>query len=122
MVKKSKKKKSQDLGTFGSWAFILGILIAIIAGFFPLGVTVTSILIILGLIVGFLNITAKQSKDFLLTIVGLVILLQFGGFVLGGVAVIGLTMQNMLNAVIIFTVPAAVVVALKLIFGLASER
>ena len=62
--------------TIGSWAFILGVLIAIIAGLAAAMVVeyaamITLVLIILGLIVGFLNINDKETQPFLVATIAL---------------------------------------------------
>lgn len=106
----------------GSWAFIIGIIIAIIAGFFDLGTIVVSILILLGLIVGFLNITGKETTAFLISTIALVIVTSFGGAVLGQIDTIGGYLQRILNAIMIFVIPATIVVALKAIFALAHDE
>ena len=105
----------------GGWAFLIGLIIAIAAGFLQLSPGITSVLIILGLIVGILNITAKETLPFLLTTVSLVIVSAFGGNVLGNIAVIGQVLQNILNAIIIFVIPATLIVAIKAVYGLARD-
>ena len=48
----------------GGWAFLIGIIIAIIAGIIgPIDKTVTIVLVVLGLIVGLLNITEKEVQS-----------------------------------------------------------
>lgn len=109
-------------GRVGTWAFILGTLIAVVAGFFTLGPGTVSLLIVLGLVVGFLNITATETSAFLLSTVALVIVAGFGGSVLGDVAFVGLYLERILNAIVVFVTPAAIMVALRSIYVLASER
>ncbi len=48
-------------GKIGHWSFLIGIVLAIIAGFVPQlqTPTITWVLVLLGIIVGFLIITAK---------------------------------------------------------------
>jgi len=115
-------KKVSVVQKIGSWAFILGIVIALIAGFWQLNVVVTSVLIVLGLIVGFLNVTGHETTHFLLATVALVIVSTFGGDVLASVAVIGKTMQQTLHAIIVFVIPATIVVAIKAVYELASSQ
>ncbi|MFH1174665.1 MAG: hypothetical protein V1725_06020 [archaeon] len=112
------KGKSSIMQKIGSWAFIIGVIIAIIAGFWPLSQVVTAILVVLGLFVGFLNVTGKESNNFLMAAAVLVIVATFGGSVLGSVTDV---LQQMLNAIIVFVVPAAIVVSLKAIYSLASD-
>lgn len=106
----------------GTWAFILGTLIAVVAGFFTLGPGTVSLLILLGLVVGILNITSAETSSFLLATVALVIVAGFGGSVFADVALVGPYFQRILNAIIVFVVPAAIIVALRSIYSLASDQ
>lgn len=72
-----------NLVTIGHWSLIGGIVLAIIAG---AGLTqisgLAAILFILGLIVGFLNVTETESTPFLVAVIALIVIgvagLQFG--------------------------------------------
>lgn len=105
-----------NLQLVGSWAFIIGVIIALIAGYQPLNQTWTTVLIVLGLIVGFLNVTATETNNFLFATVALVLVSSFGGAVITVQA-----LRNMLTALIVFTVPAVIIVAFKAIYALASD-
>lgn len=118
---KEVKTSGNAMKTLGVWAFVIGIVIAIIAGFWPLGTFVTSILIILGLIVGFLNVTGKETQHFLLAAVALVIVMYFGDQTLAGVDKIGYYISGILGAIMTFVVPATIVVAIKAIYALAHD-
>src|SRR3989338_4471153 len=96
----------------GSWAFIVG--------FWPLNAVVTSVLLILGLIVGFLNVSGSETMPFLLASVSLVIVSSFGGNLLGAIATIGPKIQMVLTTLVNFVIPATIVVALKTIYALAK--
>ena len=112
----------------GGWAFFLGVIIAVLLGLFPqistgiTGAYVTSLLIALGLIVGFMNVTAKETMNFILAGVALVIVPAFGGNVLQNVEVIGSYLGSIMANIIIFVAPAVLIVALKSIFTMASDR
>ena len=102
----------------GQWSFIVGILLAIIAGLVP-GLatpTITWILVILGLVVGFLNITAKETSEFLVATIAL--LLVGGSAVIQG---LGGVLPAILTNIVAFVAPAALLVALRAIYGLAAE-
>ncbi len=106
----------------GSWAFLIGLIIALVIGFFDswtIYPTLVSILIVLGLIVGFLNVTGHESGMFLLASVSMVVVMFFGGSVIGNVQVVGGYLAGVMNSMMIFIVPATIVVALKAIFSLA---
>lgn len=108
-------------GGLGAWAFLIGIILAVILGVFQtqLGsVTWISILLVLlGLIVGLLNLSGSEANTFLLAAVSLVIVSNLGGTALGVIDVVG----NILNAIMTLVVPATVIVALKAVFSAARN-
>jgi len=115
-------KSRNGVEKVGAWAFIIGVILAIIAGlFFGTNAVVTSVLILLGIIVGFLNITDKETSAYLLAAVSLVIVTSFGGSVLAHVAVIGVYLQSVLGAIMTFVIPAVIIVALKAIYSIAND-
>lgn len=65
----------------GHWAFLAGIVLAILAGFVALPY-LAIVLFVLGLIVGFLNIKEKESTRFLVAVITLLLVgvasLEFG--------------------------------------------
>ncbi len=101
----------------GGWAFIIGVLLAVIFGFLGTSASFSWLLLILGLIVGLLNITDKETQPFLLAGVVLVIVGQFGGSVFSSVPGIG----GIFNALIQLFAPATVIVALKSVFMIAKK-
>jgi len=102
----------------GGWAFIIGLVIAVLAGL----VTVpdylsTWVLVILGLIVGFLNIGDKETTGFLIATIAL---LSVGGAGLSAIPTIGTYLESVLTFVVVFVAPAAVVVAVKQVYNIAK--
>ena len=79
-------------------------------------------MILLGLIVGLLNVTGRETTPFLLASVSLVIVSSLGGPILVGVALIGTTLQSILNAMIVFVIPATIIVSMKAIYALAHDE
>jgi hypothetical protein len=75
------------------------------------------------LIVGFLNVGAKEVKDFLLVSTVLVVVAGLGGAnaALGGVMYVGSFLEGVLTQLLAFVVPATVVVALKAVLELAKK-
>jgi hypothetical protein len=118
-------KKAETMSKIGSWSFILGLVICILAG---VVITTTPWLVLvlglLGLVVGFLNVTAKESAPFLIASVAL--LLASGNFsvVLKSLALPLVTgaIETILGNIIVFVAPAAVLVALRTIYSLASSE
>ena len=110
--------KSKGSSTIGSWAFLKGVILAVILG--ALGEvegTWTAVLVVLGLIVGILNITDEEVRPFLTAGTVLVLVSFLGRDVLGSVALLG----NILSAVMALFVPATVIVALKSVFSIAKK-
>lgn len=104
----------------GHWAFLIGIVLAIIAGFVPQLQTarVTWILALLGLVVGFLNITARETRDFLIASVALVIAADAAADIIS----LGMQSTVILGNVVTFVFPATLLVAFKTVWQLASEE
>lgn len=108
----------------GKWAFILGVAVAIIAGLASSMVVafapwILLLLVALGLVVGFLNISAKEVNDFLLASIALILV---GTIVqLTSIPQIGAMLQLMVEYIAAFVAPAALVVSLKAVYNLASK-
>lgn len=118
------KKTSKQIKKLGAYAFIAGIVIALIAGLLARivgDVVTTSVLIVLGLIVGFINVTDHEVKDYLVTTVILVLVSTLGISVLQTVMYIGPYLASVLQGIVTFVIPATIVVALKEIFSLAKN-
>ncbi len=104
----------------GHYAFFLGAILAIIAGLFSGLVSdeiVLTLLVILGAIVGLLNITAKETTPFLVATVALMLA---GVVNLGLIPVVGVYLRSILTNIVVFVVPAAIIVGLKSIYDLAK--
>ena len=110
-------KKSNQLG---SWAFLIGLVIAVVLGLFSvgeLGSGLLTTLVVIGLIVGLLNVGDSEVTPFLMSGVVLIIASAFGGDVLSNVPYVG----QVFNALLALFVPATVVVAIKNVFALARN-
>ena len=112
----------------GDYAFIIGVVVAVVLGIASPalgGATtwLTSLLILAGLVIGFLNVTGKETKEFLMVSLALVITAFAGNAsgTLGSVQVLGPYLQGILNSILAVVVPATIVVALKDIWGLTKE-
>ncbi len=111
----------------GNYSFIIGVVVAIVLGLAApkLGqaeVWLWSLLIVLGLVVGFLNVSGKETKDFLMVTVALVIVAFAGGSQIdkvSSVQFIGQFLSGIFNAIMAFVVPASIVAALKEVWAVA---
>lgn len=115
------KKNEIEMHKLAHYSFFVGLLIAIIAGFFG-GVfapeVLVTTLVVLGFMVGLFNLTAKETTPFLMASIALML----AGIVnLGLIPGVGIYLRNILSNIVVFVVPAAIIVAMKTIWKLASE-
>jgi hypothetical protein len=104
-----------ELDLIGKWAFIAGLVIAILAGFITTipATTVLLTLFVLGLVVGFLNIDKKNTTEFLVATIALLAVGSLGALSIGQlIAPVGY-LQAILNNFTVFVAAAALVVSLK---------
>lgn len=107
----------------GKWAFIIGVLLAIIAGLFgaiiPANITVIIgwVLVVAGLVIGLLNIAAKEVTNFLIAAIAL---LAVGAAGLGALTLIGPIISAVLTNIVAIVSPAALVVALKAVYNIGK--
>ncbi len=106
-----------DLVKIGHWAFVLGLIIALIAGIGGEVPYILVIMTILGLIVGLLNVTEKESTPFLVAIIAL-LMISMAGLQLGRFTP---TVIAMVNNIIAFLSIAGLVVALKQVLVIAKR-
>ncbi|MBI2666188.1 hypothetical protein HYX13_01100 [Candidatus Woesearchaeota archaeon] len=127
MVKKLLKagslvsKEKLELHRVAHYTFFVGLLVAIVTGLFrnllEPQVLVTT-LVILGLVVGLLNLTAKETVPFLVACIALML----AGIVnLGLIPGVGLYLRSILSNIVVFVVPGAIIVGMKAIWKLASD-
>ena len=103
----------------GKWSFIIGVLLAIIAGIVPQlqTATVAWVFVILGLIIGLLNIAEKETTEFL---VAAIALMTVGAAGLATVKYVGSYIQVILTNIIVIVAPAALIVALKAVYSIGQ--
>ena len=99
----------------GVISFFVGLAVAVIMG--AMGRTATSVLLVLGLIIGLLNISDKEIVPFLVACVALIV----SGPALASVVSYEWLVRILVN-VVILVVPAAIIGALKAIYTLAATR
>src|SRR3989338_4196453 len=108
----------------GEWAFIIGVLVAVVVSLFTVSDTIGGwlvlLLVVLGLIVGLLNVSEKETTPFLVAAAALLIT-GTAGSSLAIIPVIGGYLQDIVMNIAVFVTPAAIVVALKAIQSLAKD-
>jgi ATP synthase protein I len=111
----------------GHYSFIIGVILALVLGLASpyLGdanIWLSSLLVVLGLIVGFLNVTGKETREFLL-VSAVLIITAFAGnasAMLGEVNIIGSYISSIFSQFLAFIVPATIIVGLKDILKLSQ--
>ena len=111
----------------GAYAFLIGVILAILMGLLQKSVVSSSsnmpyaFLVVLGIIVGSLNIGDKDSITFLIASLALVIVSGFGQSALIYVSTIPIlsSLNSILAALLVMFVPATIIVALKTVFSIA---
>jgi hypothetical protein len=117
----------------GAWAFLMGVVLAIIVGLSTSLLSIPfldqytseiySILMILGLLIGFVSIPGRDSQTFLWAGAILVIISRFGMDSIRGSFIgigIGDAVSSVFAALLALFVPATIVVALKTVFSIAK--
>lgn len=107
-----------------SWAFLAGVVIALLIGvlsYFTSAIALNTnwiiALVIIGIIVGLLNVTGKEVLSFLLSGAVLIIASTFGSALIQGVPMLPV----IFNALLAIFVPSTIVVAIKNVFSLAKN-
>ena len=110
-----------EMETIGRWCFLIGIVLAIILGLFGTSVIPMSglILVILGLIVGFLNVTSRETTSFLVAAIALLVVAGSSG--LSTIPTLGTYLEGIVMAIAAFTAPVALVVAIKAVVSASRD-
>jgi len=101
----------------GKWAFIVGLVISVLAGLLFQPDWAIWVLAILGLIVGLLNVTAEDTRGFLLAAIALTL----SATALNTLPIVGTALSFILPFVVAFVAGAMIVVALKELFQTARS-
>jgi len=109
MAKKGGNMVTKD--QIGAWSFILGLALAIVLAF--VSVNLTWLLVLAGLLVGILNVQDKEVTQFLLAAL---VLISVGS---AGINLLGI--PAILQNVVYFVSPAAVIVAIKAAYTIGRK-
>ncbi|HIH15353.1 MAG TPA: hypothetical protein HA360_00035 [Nanoarchaeota archaeon] len=101
----------------GRWAFLIGVVLAVIFGFISAGTWLSWLLVVIGLVVGLVNISDKEVGAFLTAGTVMVLMGYFGGQTLSSVVYLSTIFNNILT----LFVPATIVVAVKSVLSLARN-
>ena len=100
----------------GKYSFLVGLILAVVMAFVevPMGATV---LAVLGLVVGFLNVSGKETQSFLLASIGL----MMSAAAVNGLPEVGAYAGAVAANFVAFISPAVLVVAVKSLLETARD-
>ena len=114
-----------EMKQFGHYSFILGVVLAIVLGLFTFSGQTRNIvllaLVVLGLIVGFLNITKSEINEFLIASIMIVVGASVFNNIAGVVPYVGEYLKEIMLYLSMFIVPSALIVAFKAIYDLGKD-
>ncbi|MCX6774523.1 MAG: hypothetical protein NTY99_00315 [DPANN group archaeon] len=110
---------AKGMEKYGHWLFLLGVVLAVVLGFaMPDKGWAMGLLALIGLIVGLVNITATEVKDFLIAAIALIV--AAGSFAL--IPMVGTYIVEIMKYLLAMVAPAATIVALVQIWKLAKSK
>ncbi|MBI4021046.1 MAG: hypothetical protein HY369_02290 [Candidatus Aenigmarchaeota archaeon] len=107
-----------NMERWGRIAFYIGLVIAVIAGFANVGDLGVAALVVLGIIVGALNVTGKEIHSFLVATIALLLV----GSVLSALPAFGGVLQAILDHFLAFVGGAALLVGLREVFQITKAQ
>lgn len=113
----SSKSSTPSTNRIGSWAFLIGILLAIILGVTGINSTWAWVLVVIGLIIGLFNITDAETHSFLTASIMLLLAAYTGKGALGSTPLF----VHILDALLMVFAPATIIVAIKHVFSFARN-
>ena len=116
----------------GAWAFLIGVVLALIIGIFTTLLPIPAlidysayiygVLVLLGLLVGFMISGGKDSQTFSFAGIIIIVASKFGMESMSG-SLIGIGLNNLMtsvfSALLALFIPATIVVALKTLFSIS---
>ena len=115
-------KKEVDMKNYtnvvGKTAFLVGFILAIIAGAFNIidGMW-TMVLALIGLLVGLLNVTEKETQPFLMSGTVLILVSALGQ----GIFLTMPIVDRVLIALLVIFIPATIIVAIRNVYNIAKD-
>ena len=112
-----------EMKEIGSYLFLLGVVLAVVMGLaanYLVAYTgiVATILVVIGIIVGLLNIETEEVQPFLIAVIALAVT---GGASFGALGTAGVYISAIVMNIAILVAPAAVIVALVAVYKFAKE-
>lgn len=105
----------------GGWAFLIGLVLAVVIAIFGVDQAwAIYVLAVLGLIVGFLNVTDKEMVKFLVAAIAFMLTNQALGAIVGGLPA-GDILTSFFQLVNVFIAPAAAIVAISALYSITKD-
>ncbi len=99
----------------GKWSFIAGLILAVLSGFLAIPY-IAIVLLVLGLIVGFLNVSKTEEQLYLLAVIALLVI---GVGSIQALSILGINLSDWVDTVFVnfisFVAASGLVVAIKAI-------
>ena len=111
----------------GPWAFIIGLVLAIIIALWGAlsNATIPTwaiiLLAILGIIVGLFNVTGREAQRFLIAVIAFLLSFSSLGAVITALKLNWVGVDIFFYLLSVFVAPAAAVVAVRALFGIAKD-
>ena len=110
--------KTGGVDVLGKWSFLIGVVLAVILGALgSVSGTWAMVLVVIGIVIGLLNVADKEVSPFLMSGAVLIIASALSGNLMSNLPYIG----SILDALLVIFVPATVIVAVKNVFSLARN-
>jgi len=116
------RKVKDSVNKLGPWAFLIGLALAVLAGFFATAdTTIVLVLAVLGIIVGFLNVSDKETVPFLVSAIAFMMAASSLNIVFAILPYME-SMSNVMSLAGVFIAPAAAIVAIKAIYDISKDK
>jgi hypothetical protein len=113
----------KEVNAIGPWAFIAGIVIALLAAFVTgMDSTILLVLTVLGLIVGVLNVGDKEVLKFLVGTIAFIVAGSSLNPIFALIPGIGAQLSTAMSYLVTFVSPAAAVVAIKAVYEVSKDH
>ncbi|MGC9310015.1 MAG: hypothetical protein ACP5D2_04960 [Candidatus Nanoarchaeia archaeon] len=110
--------KKKQTNFIGSWAFLIGVILAVIFGIAGnIGNTVMWLLVVIGVVVGLLNVAEEEVQPFLFSGIVLIIASAFGQSVVS----VSPVFNRVFDALLLIFVPSTIIVAIRNVFSIARR-
>lgn len=125
-----KKEVVSMANEIGKWAFIIGALLAVLMGILEgvgqvLGTNawLMMLLLVLGLVIGFVNITAKEVEPFLIAAIAVLAAAGTSNLVIGNMLFtpLGTILAAIAKDIVLVVAPAALIVGVRAVYGFAAD-